>query len=808
MIEWRDWYPLGWATDLSMHLRYGLRQLARAPLLAGTIVVMLTFGLGFNSSIFTFLNAEAFRAHVPRPESFLTVDATYYINGETRKEAGFSLDDFEALRSAAARVATLTASADSASTWLGHGDSIPIMPRMVSCNYFTVYGLDFALRGRAFQPPDCEGAGNPATVVLTERIWRDHFDADPDIIGKVAYLGRQPFEITGVVPASFAGSNRGGGVLIPYSAQRLLLPAPARTRDDPWLRIAGRLEPGHSRGELQAALQVAAAGQDRLHAGRATRINVTNGSTIARSDSRQRFAFSFIIASSLLVLGGVCVNVALLLLSRAWSRRHEVGVRLSLGASQLRIMRMLLAESLVLAVTAGAFGAWITTWAPVKLYEQITATVPNYSMAPDWLSFVWLAGITILTVVLAGVAPSIESLKTNLNSVMKGSGSSVGGTSTQSRIRNFLMGAQAAVSIVLLLMAAIVVDSATRWSPIDERLNTSQVSLTLLPPPKADRSSAFLHDFAERLRVIPAVKSVALTDHVQQSEIAHVKLPGAQGPPLEPVTDRSVSPDYFVLIGLPILHGRTFVARDITAAAIVSAGLAAKLWPGQDPLGKTLIGEGGKTAEVVGVAADSVAGFFNSTGSQLYHPLPADAHSAEVLVRFEGERRPVTRAIAELARDFDPEMITTTFTLREYYDRNVLGIVSMQLIVTTVGVIAILVSMAGLYGVVSYSVSRRFRELGILAAMGATRTDLFRSVLISGAKPLIPGLLVGLGLFLIGSRLMAPVLFPSSNAMLRVPGPGIFASAIGILSLAALVAMLGPARRAALCDPAKVLREE
>jgi ABC-type antimicrobial peptide transport system permease subunit len=317
-------------------------------------------------------------------------------------------------------------------------------------------------------------------------------------------------------------------------------------------------------------------------------------------------------------------------------------------------------------------------------------------------------------------------------------------------------------------MAAIVVDSGTRLSPIDERLNTSQVSLTLLPPPKSDRSAAFLHDFGERLRAIPGLKSVAFADHVQQTEIGHVKLPGAEGPALEPVTARSISPDYFAAIGLPILQGRPFVARDITPAVIVSAGLAAKLWAGRDPLGKTLIGVDGKTLEVVGVAADSIAGFFNSTGAQLYRPLDANANSADVLVRFEGEPRPVTRAIAELARDFDPEMIASTFTLREYYDRNTLGFVSLRKIVVTLAAITLLVSMAGLYGVVNYSVSRRFRELGIRAAIGATRADLFRSVVVSGAKPLIPGfgLLMGLGLFLAGIHLLASVLFPSSNAVL------------------------------------------
>jgi hypothetical protein len=353
-----------------------------------------------------------------------------------------------------------------------------------------------------------------------------------------------------------------------------------------------------------------------------------------------------------------------------------------------------------------------------------------------------------------------------------------------------------------------VADSATRLSPIDERLNTSQVLLTMLPPPKADRPAAFLRDFGERLRAIPGLQSVAFADHVQQSETGYVKLPGTPGALQEPVTGRLVSPDYFAAIRLPILHGRAFIARDVSHAAIVSSALAEKLWPGRDPLGKTLIGAEGNTLEVVGVAADSVAGLFNSTGSQLYRPLASDGNTAEILVRFEGEPRPVMRAIAELAREFDPEMIATSFTLREYYDRNTLGILSLEQIVTTLGAITLLVSMAGLYGVVNYSVTCRFRELGIRAAIGATRGDLFRSVLALGAKPLIPGLLTGLGLFLTVTHVMASVFFPSSNAMLHPPGPGIFATALGLLLLAALVALLAPARRAALCDPVRILRED
>jgi predicted permease len=800
----------GWASDLWMDLRYGVRQLARTPVLAFSIVGMLTFGLGFNSGLFTFINAEAFRAHVPSPETFLTADAVYSFNGDVKhEERRVSLSDLEVLRAASSRMAYLAASADSESVWLDDDkSSTPVAARLVSCNYFSVFGLERPLLGRVFQPTDCAGNADRAIVVLSERIWREHFNSAADVVGKKAYLSRRLFTIVGVVPAGFAGSQRSGGVLVPLTAQQLLTGVPS-TREQPWLRISGRLISAHSRQEVQATLQLAMSGQDRLHAGRSTRIKVTNGSTVAQMEWRQRFGFAFIIGTSLFMLGGICVNVALLLLSRAGSRKREIGVRLSLGASRTRLLRMLLVESLLLAVTAGIFGAWVSTWLPLVLYERFTGVLPYYSLAPDWLSFVWLSAVTLFTAVMAGAVPGFESLKVDLATALKASPGLWGGPTARLRARNVLLGAQAAVSIVLLLMAAVVANSALLLSPIDERLNTDQVLLAQSPPARPGAPPTSLKDFGDRLRMVSGVKSVAFADHVRQAEIKFVKTSGEPNTPLHPVNARLVSPAYFATIQLPILRGRSFVAHDPPSVSIVSAALAARLWPGQNPIGKALIGPDGRASEVVGVSADSAAGFFNSVATQLYNPMPSDVNAAEILVSINGAPGPVARAITGFAREIDPRVVPPAFTLRAYYDRHSLGIASLQQVVVALGTIMLAVSMAGLYGVVNYSVSQRIHELGIRAAIGATQGNLFRSVLVSGAKPLLPGLLVGLGLFVMGTQLMAPVFFPATNAaLLRPPGLEVYFAGAGVLTLSAIAALLGPARRAALCDPVKVLRQE
>jgi hypothetical protein len=470
---------------------------------------------------------------------------------------------------------------------------------------------------------------------------------------------------------------------------------------------------------------------------------------------------------------------------------------------------MLLVESLLLAVTAGIFGAWVSAWLPLVLYERFTGVLPNYSLAPDWLSFVWLSAVTLFTAVMAGAVPGLESLKVDLATALKASPGLWGGPTARLRARNVLLGAQAAVSIVLLLMAAVVANSALRLSPIDERLNTDQVLLAQLPPARPGAPATSLMDFGDRLRMVSGVKSVAFADHVRQAEIKFVKTSGKPNTPLHPVNARLVSPAYFTTIQLPILRGRSFAANDPPSVSIISAALAARLWPRQDPIGKALIGPEGTASEVVGVAADSVAGFFNSVAAQLYYPMPSNVNAAEVLASINGAPGPAARAIIGFTREVDPRVVPSALTLRAYYDRHSLGIASLQQVVVALGSIMLAVSMAGLYGVVNHSVSQRFHELGIRAAIGATQGNLFHSVLVSGAKPLLPGLLVGLGLFVIGTQLMAPVFFPATNAaLLRPPGLEVYFAGVGVLSLSAIAALFGPARRAALCDPVKALREE
>jgi predicted permease len=806
----RDQRPVAALRDLCLDVRLGVRTLSRGPLLAAAVVLTLTFGIGLNASLFTFLNALLFRAEVSKePASFLHVATAYRIHGQDSKVSAVSLGDYEAYRGAAAGAAELAAFASSRA-WLGQDESEVVAANMVTCNYFAVFGMAAPKVGRFFHSGEC-GAGEPV-VLLSDVIWRDRFGSDTQILGRVVHLNRQPFTVVGIVPVALT-PRRFEAVWIPLSAQPLVEPQRDHLgdRSAPWLALAGRLGPGISRAQVQAALRVAAVQQDRLHPGRTTRLDVTDGSVASRDGARLYWNLAFLMGAATLVLLAVCANVAMLRLSRADSRRREMAIRLSLGAGRTRLLRMLLTESLLLSAAAGALSLWIVYHVPEVIYRLLTGFPAPYSMAPDWVAFAWLAAVTTVTGVVAGLAPAAEALKVDLTSSMKG-GSGAFAAGGRSRTRNSLVAVQAAISLVLLVLAGTVVEANRKFVPIDPSLDTRHLSMTWLPQHgyTRERAVSFYRGLNERLRAMPGVISTAFADEAVQGDIDFVTLPGKNSPRL-PVSRRMVSPDYFQTLGLPILAGRGFLSADEQAeagpVAVVSRRLAAVMWPGQHAIGKTLLDIDGGVVEVVGVTGDLAASFYNSADTQLYRPLPPTLRGAQLVVRFHGEARPVAGAIANLARDLDDKMVPATYTFQAFFERQTKGLVTLVRIATALGVATLLLSIAGVSGVVSYAVNRRTRELGVRTACGATGADLFRLVILSGAKPVALGLAVG-ACFAIGASFGLSDIFRRASVRMEPADPIVFGASALLLLAAALVAMFGPARRAATADPVQALRQE
>ncbi len=390
----REGGPFYWIETLLQDIRYGLRLVKRSPLLAFATVLTLTLGIGMNTGVFTVLNGFIMRARVDKdPDTFAHVFARYSGDvGRVAFDSGVSTADFRAYQRDIRSMENIAAWGIGRST-LGRDDPAQLLIMPVTCNFFSLYGLDRPKLGRLFRAEECATPGADAVVVISEELWRSQFSADPQILGAMIRLNQQPFTIVGVTPARFAGQLRGPGIWVPITMQAAFFGGNDFLRNSsvPWLVLEGRLKSGQTRASAQAELAVIAHQQDRLQPGRKTTIFVTNGSFIQDPGSPMRWVGPLIMGALTLILLLACTNVTMLLLSRAASRQREIAIRLSLGAGRKRLLRMLLTESLILAIAAGAISAWIAHQVP-GLMEKFIPGMPHYPLQPDMLVFAYLGG--------------------------------------------------------------------------------------------------------------------------------------------------------------------------------------------------------------------------------------------------------------------------------------------------------------------------------------------------------------------------------------------------------------------------------
>ncbi|HEV2446064.1 MAG TPA: ABC transporter permease, partial [Candidatus Sulfopaludibacter sp.] len=405
-------------------VRYGARSIARSPLLSCATVLTLALGIGINTGVFTLLNGLLLRARVAsHPESFVHLSPEY--SGETENRGtlpfGISVADYRAFTHA--RSIGKLAAWGIAHATLGRDNPQPELAMMVSCNFFSVYGLEQIAFGRLFREEECATAGSAPVAVLSEEFWRRRLDADPQVLGTKIVLNRQAFTVVGIVPAGFSGRLRGPGIWVPYTMEAPFFGGANLFEEDAlrWLIVEGRLKPGAPRESARAELAVIAHQQDALHPGRKTAMVLTNGSFIEEPSLRAQVIWigPLIMGALTLILLLACTNVTTLLLSRAAARRREIAIRLSLGAGRKRLLRMLLAESLMLAGAAGAISAYVA-WRMPAVFQRLYADAPNYPLQPNLLVFGYLAAVTLAAGCMAGSAPAAESLQVDLTTALKG----------------------------------------------------------------------------------------------------------------------------------------------------------------------------------------------------------------------------------------------------------------------------------------------------------------------------------------------------------------------------------------------------
>jgi predicted permease len=789
-------------------VRYGCRVIRRNPLLSLVVVLTLTIGIGINASIFTVVNGMMLTPHVYKdPESFVRIVPQSRLQSEPRQS---SYQEYLRLRDSTRTVRQLAAFSYFPAS-IGDDDTGGSVGIAVSCNFFRVEGLDRAIVGRLIDGGDCGAPGQAPVAVIAEKVWHQRFASDPHIAGRLTRINNRAVTIVGVAPDLTTGWLTPPNVWLPYTAQPYMDSSRNAFTDSAllWLSLAGRLAPGFSRSQLRSEFDTLERQEDRLHPGRATAVTTTDGSWLAEfelySSARDYFLLAFFLGSFMLVLLIACANVATLLLSRAASRRREIAVRLSLGAPRVRLVRMLLTESLILAAVAGAASTWLVRHVPHPLFRYLAPRAPDYPMNPDWRIFLYISAIVLLSGILSGLAPALESVKVDLASSLKGYGSLLRGGG---HLRATLVSAQVAMSMVLLVGAGLFAKSEDRnlhANPgyLPQRVVVSQLRFPENTPVAAARVR--LDAIAQRMKALPGVHSVAFSDELPMVFRSTVELrPPERADAVQAVDVYSGSPGFFETVGVPILRGREFQTGD-GPAIVVSRLLARTFWSRADPIGKSLT-INGVSATVVGVAKDvDPVRFGGSENPPLYLMRAVHPNRNVLSVRFDSDPKAGVLAVRAALREFDPGMFVVARVLQSWIDQVTEVLWNVVSLIVFLGLVATVLATSGIYGAVSFAVSQKTRDLGIRLALGATRIDIVREVFVSGGRPVVRGLFIGLWLSV---ALAASLRENMSGTPLRLDSsdPLLYGGAALLLGAAAVVAMCGPARRGSKSDPLEALR--
>ena len=806
-----------WLDTLLEDIGYGFRLIRRSAALSTVLVLTLTIGIGMNVSVFTLINAVAFRARVDLPESFVTV-IPKYLGGSNAWMGEVSPSEYLAYRDGTRTLSSLAVRVQRPVT-IGEGDP-GSWAALVSCNFFSVYALEQAKIGRLFLPAECAVPGGAPVAVIAEELWRDRFGSDPRIVGQVIRVNQQAFTVVGIAPARFAGRLFRSSLWIPYTAQPYLERHNFFLRPEPtWLTMDGRLAAGFSRSQAQAELAIIARQLDRLTPGRKTTLTVTNGSLLASLDMKGNGPDAYwLLACTMgalsMVLLITCANVTTLLLSKAVVRQREIAVRLSLGAARVRLLRMLLTESLLVAGLAGAVSVWLAYRLPGILYQFIAQQPPDFPLAPDWWIFAYASAAVLVTGTVAGLAPALESLKVDLTAAMKGCGSILSKACGGTGLHGILVTSQVALSLVLLVAAGFV--GQAYWRVAGPNYPTRNILVVPLRFPERNTyaaSKALFRRIAEQVRALPGVQSVTYDGQVPLllPNIVRVRLEGQPDQSSRPVDVQDASPGYFRTMGIPLVRGREFRESDISTnpdyvPAIVSESFVRAFGFREDPTGQHFVAAPGITVEVIGVAKDVDSG--QGPDTPVAYSLGAMAGDRTfVLIRFAGPAQASAGAVRVRIAAVDPDLKVAPRTLQAFIDDEAEDLWRSVELVLILGLTAFVLAATGIYGAVAFTVRQRTRDLGIRVALGAQKLDILREVLLSGGRPVMHGLLVGLWLALVGAAAIRQA-FRYTPIRLDTGSPTVYAGAALLLTVAALVAMLGPARRASGTDPLGALSSE
>jgi predicted permease len=816
-------------------LRYSLRSLARMRGVALVVVASLALGIAATTTMFS-----AAYAALLRPVPFADPDRLVLLfTTHTSPREGLALSRWS--RSLIDTLAASVSSYESIASYTpalmslsgGAGDPEQIDGEIVSPEYFTTLRVTAAL-GRTFTAAEDGAPGDAPVAVLSDRLWRQRYGADPSLLGGTVRVNDVPLTVVGIMPAGFSGLSAKSTLWIPRTMAPRLTYADYLTTPQLFIAVLARLKDGVTLEQANAELAAASASfpiRQDAEGSRWGALAQTLGEARVEPTLRRSVLLLFSAAACVLLI--TCANVAGLLLARGRVRRRELAIRMAIGSGRARIVRQLLIESLTLAVPAGAFGAVLAVWgvdlfsryAPAVLWTGRTAISPFSEPAVDGRALAFTLAVTLVTSMLCGLAPALDTARTELTHALK---EDERGGGAPRRLFKSLVVVEIALAVLLLAAAGLLLDNVAHMQQLRRGFETTGVITFWVRPPTSRYPVAEGPAIVERLLTsveqVPGVESAAVNRCTPFTGCSRTVLYFADRPNDErnhPVVGRHyVSADYFRTLGIPLLAGRVLSPRDRPdrpPVTIISESAARRFWPDENPLGKR-VWFGGTTGpfagpahavEIVGIVGDvkyEAVDWPNSTGRPEFYTsyLQFSYPDTMVLVKTRGSTSTLVPALRRAVASVDSALpIYDVLTL----DDRIAGALSRPrfnaALVSGFAGVALLIAALGVYGMLSYSVSCRRREIGVRLAIGAAPPRIVRVILAEGLRLAIAGVLIGLVGALAAGRLTRSLVVDASPSDPRI----LAIVAVVMLAVACLAAFL-PARRASAVDPIVVLRHE
>ncbi len=814
----RDTRRVNYIHDVAQDVSFGLRMLRNSPGFAIVAILTLALGIGANTAIFSVIQGVLLRP-LPFPHQEQLMMLWEKDKDGLRSHTSWAtVTDWNRLNHSFSGIAAISFWSP---TYIGSHDAENLNGFRASSALFDLMGAKLAL-GRNFLPSE-DIRGNQFVVILSHGFWQRRFGSDPSVVGKPIQLGSQSYTIVGVLPAEFPSvfsdnPRTPADIYAPLAYDATL---PYACRDCRHLRALARLRQGISVARAEAEMNQISANlfQEYPKEYSTSGVLLTPLKDYLVGDIKT--ALWTLLGCVGFVLMIACVNVANLLVAWAARRQREVALRAALGAGRARMVRQFLTESLLLSLFGGSLGLFLA-WVGVELLQQLhLANLPRpENIHLDEWTFAFTFGISLLTGLVFGLLPSFRASKLDINETLKESGKSSEGKQRY-RLRSALVFADVALALLLLTGAGLMMKSFVRLlevKPGFDPTHTLTLTLSLWGPKSADGPAVvFFDQVVQKVEALPGVKSAGIVSQLPLGGNVdmfgvHVEGKMLPNPEEDPSADRySISPGYLRAMRIPLLRGRGFDERDVAVSplvVVVNESMARKFWPDEDAVGKRLkIGDTkGPWRAVVGVVGDVLhRGLDAAHTIQIYLPNTQFTDSSVILaIRTETDPSSIAAAVRSEIASLDPQVpVSDVATMDDVVSASVANQRFGALLFSLFGLIALLLTAVGIYGVISYGVSQRTHEIGIRLALGAGRRDVLRLIVGEAMKPALAGAFIGLCAAFGLTRLLTRLLFH-----VKPSDPLVLISVLLTLIGVALLACYLPARRATLVDPMVALRYE